>query len=414
MSVPKIADGGGYKMADKKKETELTTKMGQATKLVRGGLARSEFQETAEALYLTSGYVYESAEEAEAAFTGDADRFVYTRYGNPTVQMLEERMALLEGAEACLATGTGMSAIFATMACQLKSGDRVVASRALFGACHAILTKILPQWGVEVELVDGRDLAAFETALAKPTKIVFLESPSNPVLHLVDIKKVSLLAHKAGARLIVDNVFASPIYQKPLALGADIVCYSATKHIDGQGRVLGGLVLGNAGFIHNELLPFYRQTGAAISPFNAWVLLKSLEMLPLRVEAQTKNAAAIADLLYHHDKCASLSYPGHKTHAQYELAQEQMSGAGSLLAFEIKGGKTAAFAFLNALKLIDISNNLGDSKSLACHPASTTHMNIGPEERAKLEISDGHIRLSVGLEDIADLIADIKQALDKA
>ena len=401
-------------MTDTNKEAELIHKVGQATKLVRGGLARSEFQETAEALYLTSGYVYDSAEEAEAAFNGDADRFVYTRYGNPTVQMLEERMALLEGAEACLATGTGMSAIFATMACQLRSGDRVVASRALFGACHAILTKILPQWGVEVELVDGRDLTAFEAALAKPTKIVFLESPSNPVLHLVDIEQVSLLAHKAGARLIVDNVFASPIYQKPLALGADIVCYSATKHIDGQGRVLGGLVLGDAAFIHDELLPFYRQTGAAISPFNAWVLLKSLETLPLRVEAQTKSAAAIADLLYHHDKCASLSYPGHKTHAQYELAQKQMSGAGSLLAFEIKGGKSAAFAFLNALKLIDISNNLGDSKSLACHPASTTHMNIGAEERAKLEISDGHIRLSVGLEDIADLCADIEQALDKA
>ena len=400
-------------MTDTNKEAGSIIKAGQATKLVRGGLARSEFQETAEALYLTSGYVYDSAEEAEAAFNGDADRFVYTRYGNPTVQMLEERMALLEGAEACLATGTGMSAIFATMACQLKTGDRVVASRALFGACHAILTKILPQWGVEVELVDGRDLKAFETALAKPTKIVFLESPSNPVLHLVDIEQVSLLAHKAGARLIVDNVFASPIYQKPLELGADIVCYSATKHIDGQGRVLGGLVLGDAAFIHDELLPFYRQTGAAISPFNAWVLLKSLETLPLRVEAQTKSAAAIADLLYHHDKCASLSYPGHKTHAQYELAQKQMSGAGSLLAFEIKGGKSAAFAFLNALKLIDISNNLGDSKTLACHPASTTHMNIGPEERAKLEISDGHIRLSVGLEDIADLCADIEQALDK-
>ena len=401
-------------MTDTNKEAAIIKEAGQATKLVRGGLARSEFQETAEALYLTSGYVYDSAEEAEAAFNGDADRFVYTRYGNPTVQMLEERMALLEGAEACLATGTGMSAIFATMACQLRSGDRVVASRALFGACHAILTKILPQWGVEVELVDGRDLTAFEAALAKPTKIVFLESPSNPVLHLVDIEQVSLLAHKAGARLIVDNVFASPIYQKPLALGADIVCYSATKHIDGQGRVLGGLVLGDAAFIHDELLPFYRQTGAAISPFNAWVLLKSLETLPLRVEAQTKSAAAIADLLYHHDKCASLSYPGHKTHAQYELAQKQMSGAGSLLAFEIKGGKSAAFAFLNALKLIDISNNLGDSKSLACHPASTTHMNIGAEERAKLEISDGHIRLSVGLEDIADLCADIEQALDKA
>lgn len=387
---------------------------GQNTKLIRGGLSRSEFQETAEALYLTSGYVYDSAESAEAAFKGDEQRFVYTRYGNPTVRMLEERMALFEGAEACLATGTGMSAIFATMACQLQSGDRVVASRALFGACHAILTKILPQWGVDVELVDGRDLDAFQAALSKPAKLVFLESPSNPVLHLVDIQKVSEFAHQAGAKLIVDNVFASPLYQKPLELGADIVCYSATKHIDGQGRVLGGLVLGDAGFIHDILLPFYRQTGAAISPFNAWVLLKSLETLPLRVEAQTRNAMKIAHWLIAHEKIASLSYPGHKSHPQYELANRQMSGAGSLLAFDVHGGKAAAFAFLNALQVIDISNNLGDSKTLACHPASTTHMNIGPEERAKLEISDGHIRLSVGLEDVDDLIADLAQALQRS
>ena len=394
--------------------TEKIKQAGQSTKLIRGGLSRSEFQETAEALYLTSGYVYDTAESAEAAFKGEETRFVYTRYGNPTVKMLEERMALLEGAEACLATGTGMSAIFAAMACQLQSGDRVVASRALFGACHAISTKILPQWGIEVELVDGRDLQAFETALKQPTKLVFLESPSNPILQLVDIKKVSQLAHQAGARLIVDNVFASPIYQKPLAFGADIVCYSATKHIDGQGRVLGGLVLGSAGFIHDELLPFYRQTGAAISPFNAWVLLKSLETLPLRLKAQTQSATAIANWLFAHEKIQSLSYPGHESHPQFALANRQMTGAGSLLAFEIKGGKPAAFAFLNALSLIDISNNLGDSKSLACHPASTTHMNIGEEERAKLEISDGHIRLSVGLEDIDDLVADIEQALQKA
>ena len=394
--------------------TDDIKQIGQSTKLIRGGLSRSDFQETAEALYLTSGYVYDTAENAEAAFNGDEDRFVYTRYGNPTVQMLEERMALYEGADACLATGTGMSAIFATLACQLKTGDRVVASRALFGACQAILTKILPQWGGEVELIDGRDLDAFKIALSKPTKLVFLESPSNPVLHLVDIAKVSALAHQAGARLVVDNVFASPLYQKPLALGADIVCYSATKHIDGQGRVLGGLVLGNKDFIHDELLPFYRQTGAAISPFNAWVLLKSLETLSLRVKAQTASATQIANWLYDHEKIESLSYPGHESHPQFELANTQMTGAGSLLAFEIKGGKPAAFAFLNALSLIDISNNLGDSKSLACHPASTTHMNIGAEERAKLEISDGHIRLSVGLENTDDLLADIKQALQKA
>ena len=375
---------------------------------------RSDFNETAEALYLTSGYVYGSAEEAEAAFDGQIDRYVYTRYGNPTITALQERMAQLEGAEACLATGTGMAAIFATMACQLVTGDRVVASRALFGACHAILTKILPKWGIEVELLDGRVIAEWEQALARPAKIVFLETPSNPVLQLVDLEKVAELAHKAGARLVVDNVFATPIHQKALTLGADIICYSATKHIDGQGRVMGGLVLADKGFIEDELMPFYRQTGAGISPFNAWVLLKALETLPLRVEAQSRSAGAIATMLAGRDDILSVSYPGHESHPQYEIAKKQMSGFGSLLAFEIAGGKRAAFAFLNALELIDISNNLGDSKSLACHPSSTTHMNVGAQVRAQMEIGEGHIRLSVGLEDCADLVADLCQALDKA
>ena len=382
-----------------------------ATKLVRSGLARSDFDETSEALYLTSGYVYQSAEDAEAAFDGSLDRYVYSRYGNPTVAMLEERMAALEGAEACRATGTGMSAIFTTMACLLNSGDRVVASRALFGACYAILTKILPKWGIEVELVDGRDLTQWDIALSKPTKLVFLESPSNPVLQLVDIKAVSELAHQAGATVVVDNVFASPLYQRPLALGADIVCYSATKHIDGQGRVLGGLVLGSKSFIEDQFLPIYRQTGGAISPFNAWILLKALETLPLRMAAQTATAGKIADYLASHPKILRLSYPGHPSHPQFELAQQQMSSASTILAFECDGSKQAAFQFLNHLKLIDISNNLGDSKTLACHPASPTHMNIGAEERAKLDISDGHIRLSIGLEDADDLIADIAQSL---
>lgn len=387
-------------------------KNGLYTNLIRGGVDRSCFDETAEALYLTSGYVYETAEEAEAAFEGTVDRYIYTRYGNPTITALQDRMALLEGAEKCLATGTGMAAIFATMACQLSAGDRVVASRALFGACYAILTKILPRWGIHVEFVDGRNLDEWAAALATPCQIVFFETPSNPTLHLVDIQAVSDLAHKAGARVVIDNVFASPIHQKPLLYGADIICYSATKHIDGQGRVMGGLVLGTSSFIEDELLPFYRQTGAGISPFNAWVLVKALETLPLRIEAQTKNAAAIADYLHAHHAILHICYPGHESHPQYEIAQKQMTGFGAMLAFEVKGGKEAAFKMLNALKLIDISNNLGDTKSLACHPASTTHMNLSQDERDRLEISDGHIRLSVGLENSADLIADLAQALD--
>jgi len=388
------------------------TKRGQQTLLIHSGQDRSHFDETAEALYLTSGYVYETASEAEAAFNDEIDRFIYSRYGNPTVKALQDKMAILEGAEACLATGTGMAAIFATMACQLHAGDRVVASRALFGACHAILTKILPKWGVEVVLLDGRDLSAWEEALSMPCKIVFLESPSNPTLQLVDIPAVSRLAKKAGARVVIDNVFATPIHQKPLELGADIVCYSATKHIDGQGRVLGGFVLGSAEFITNELMPFYRQTGAVISPFNAWVLLKSVETLPLRIEAQSKTAGDVAQMLEAHPKVKAVQYPGLKSHPQYELAKKMMSGFGTLIAFEISGGKDPAFAFLDALQLIKISNNLGDTKSLACHPASTTHMNIGPEERALLQIEDGHIRLSVGLEDGDDLIDDLTQALE--
>ncbi|MGC6517359.1 MAG: O-succinylhomoserine sulfhydrylase [Candidatus Puniceispirillaceae bacterium] len=384
---------------------------GPNTQLIKSGIARSQFDETAEALYLTSGYVYKTAEQAEAAFNGTQDRYVYSRYGNPTVSALQDKMAALEGAERCLATGTGMAAIFAAMACQLDQGDKVVASRALFGACHAILTEILPKWGIEVTLLDGRDITAWQAALQTPCKLVFLETPSNPTLQLVDLAKVCDLAHKAGARVVVDNVFATPVHQKPLSLGADIVCYSATKHIDGQGRVMGGLILGDAAFIDDELMPFYRQTGATMSPFNAWVLLKSLETLPLRVEAQSQSAMKIASFLADHEKIETVSYPGHKSHPQYALAQSQMTGPGSLMAFEVKGGKTAAFAMLNALSLIDISNNLGDSKTLACHPASTTHMNIGADERAILGINDGHIRLSVGLEDCEDLIADLRDSL---
>ena len=381
------------------------------TKLVRGGLNRSAFQETSEALYMTSGYVYDSAEEAAAAFAGEADRFVYSRYGNPTVAMFQDRLAALEGAGACLATGTGMAGVFAALACQLDSGDRVVASRALFGACYAILNDILPRWGVTTEFVDGADLDQWRRALATPAKIVFFESPSNPMLDLVDIPAVAELAHAAGAKVIIDNVFATPIAQKPLELGADIVIYSATKHIDGQGRVLGGAVLADEEFIKERMLKFYRQTGPTISPFNAWVLMKSLETIALRVERQAENAAAIAAWLENRPGVVKMRYPGLESHPQHALARRQMSNGGTLLAFTVEGGRQAAFRALNALKLIDISNNLGDSKTLACHPASTTHSSVGAAERAEMGIDEGSIRISVGLEDVEDLKADLDAAL---
>ena len=363
---------------------------------------------------MNSGFVYESAEQAEAAFAGEADNFVYARYGNPSLKMVETRLAALEGAEACRVCATGMAAVFSVLASQLQRGDRLVASQALFGACHAIITKILPRWGIETELVEGTDLQAWEKALARPCQLVFLETPSNPLLHLVDVQAVCEMAHGAGARIVVDNVFATPLYQKPLELGADIVVYSTTKHIDGHGRSLGGAVLGREEFVEGEYLPFYRQTGAAMSPFNAWLVLKSLESLSVRVEAMSKTAAMIAERLADTGYVKNLSYPGHASHPQYALACTQMSGFGSLLAFEIETGKAGAFAFLNGLKLIDISNNLGDAKSLACHPATTTHANLSDEDRHNLGITDGHVRLSIGLEDGDDLWADIEQAFGGA
>lgn len=381
------------------------------TKLVRAGLKRSGFQETSEALFLNSGYVYDSAEEAAAAFAGEADRYIYSRYGNPTVTMLQDRLAALEGAEACLATGTGMAGVFAALACQLDRGDRVVASRALFGACYAILNDILPRWGITTEFVDGTDLDQWRAALTTPAKVVFFESPSNPMLDLVDIPAVADMAHAAGATVIIDNVFATPIAQRPLELGADIVIYSATKHIDGQGRVLGGAVLADEEFITDRMLKFYRQTGPTISPFNAWVLLKSLETLALRIDRQAANAAALASWLEARPDIATLRYPGLPSHPQYALAQRQMSNGGTLLSFTLAGGQDAAFTVLNALWLADISENLGDSKTLACHPGSTTHSSVSAEERASMGIADGSIRLSVGLEDIEDLKADLDQAL---
>lgn len=383
------------------------------TKQVRAGLARTENRETSEALFLNSGYVYDSAEQAAAAFKGEVDNFIYSRYGNPTLQMAEERLATIEGAEACRVCSTGMAAIFASMACQLEAGDRVVASQALFGACHAILTKILPRWGIQTELIDGTDITAWQAALAKPAKLVFMESPSNPVLQLVDIAAVSALAHKAGAKVIVDNVFATPIHQSPLKLGADIVTYSTTKHLDGQGRLLGGAVLADKAFIEEVFQPFYRQTGASMSAFNAWVLVKSLETLRLRIEAMSATAARIAEKLAEHKAIEAVLYPGNKTHPQHKLAKAQMSGFGSLIALKVKGGRAAAFTVLDSLNLIDISNNLGDAKSLACHPASTTHANLSDSERLALSISESHLRLSVGLEHYDDLWRDLCQALDK-
>ncbi len=389
----------------------VSPSLGQSTRLVRAGLERSRFSETSEALYLNSGFVFASAAEAEAAFKGENQNYIYSRYGNPTVSVFEERLAALEGAEMCRATATGMAAVFSSLACQLKAGDRVVASRELFGSCLHIITKILPTWGIETVLVKGSDIEAWEQALAKPTRAVFVESPSNPMLEVVDIAAVCQLAHRAGARVVIDNVFATPLYQKPLELGADIVVYSATKHIDGHGRCLGGAVLATTEFMTDHFIPFYRHTGPSLSPFNAWVMAKSLETLELRVERQSQSAAAIADWLAEQPLVRQVRYPGRVDHPQHALASRQMSGYGSLVSFELDGGKDAAFGLLDGLGLIDISNNLGDAKSLACHPATTTHSKLTPEARADCGISDGVVRISVGLETAADIIADLDQAL---
>ncbi|MEO3431240.1 O-succinylhomoserine sulfhydrylase [Pelagibius sp. CAU 1746] len=393
------------------KDTTTTRRWRPQTELVRGGLARSPFEETSEALYLTSGYVYATAEEAEAAFKGDKERFVYSRYANPTVSMFEERLRLMEGAEACRATASGMGAVFASLMSQLKAGDRLVASRALFSSCAYIISELLPRFGVESQLVDGTDLSAWEQALAKGAKAVFMETPSNPTLEVIDIEAVSELAHAAGATVVVDNVFATPVLQRPLELGADVVVYSATKHIDGQGRTLGGAVLCSNAFIEDHLQMFYRHTGPSMSPFNAWVMVKGLETLDIRVARHCANALAVAEFLERQPGVTRVLYPGLPSHPQAELAKRQMKGGSTLVAFEVEGGKARAFRLLNALRLIDISNNLGDSKSLVTHPATTTHQRFSPEARAELGISDGTLRLSVGLEDAADLVEDLEQAL---
>lgn len=384
---------------------------GDATKLVRGGLDRSTHGETSEAIYLTSGYAYQDPETAERRFANEEEGYIYGRYGNPTVSMLEERLRLLEGAEACYAVASGMSAAFGALACQLKVGDHVVASRSLFGSNYQVITVILPRFGITYDLVDGTDAAAWKQAMKPNTKCVFLETPSNPLLEVLDLAMICDVAHKAGALVIVDNVFATPILQKPMEQGADIVFYSSTKHTDGQGRVFGGAILSSKKFKEDLLKPFLRHTGPTLSPFNAWVLLKGLETLKLRVEAQCRSAAAIADSLSSIKGVERVYYPHHDTHTQVKLARRQMKMGGTMVSFNVAGGKAKAFDVLRNLGIVDISNNLGDAKSLITHPATTTHRNIGPEARAMMGISDGNLRLSVGLEDVADLIGDLKQAI---
>jgi O-succinylhomoserine sulfhydrylase len=390
---------------------DLAEHLDPATMLVRGGATRSAHDETCEALFMTSGFVYHTAAAAEEAFAQEGSRFVYSRYRNPTVAMFEERLRLIEGAEACRATASGMAAVFAALLCRLRAGQRVVSSRALFGSCHYIVAELLPRWGIETELVDGRDLGAWEAALAGGAALAFCESPSNPTMEIIDIAEVARLTHRAGGILVVDNVFATPLLQKPLALGADVVVYSATKHIDGQGRSLGGAILASEKFVKDDLGPFYRHTGPSLSPFNAWLLLKGLETLDLRVERQCRTAAVVASYLENHPKISRVLYPGLPSHPQYELACRQMKQGGTLVSFDVAGGKEACFRFLDALRLVDISNNLGDSKSLVTHPATTTHSRLKPEERIELGIGEGLVRFSAGLEAEADLLGDIERAL---
>ena len=385
-----------------------------ATQSVRGGTERSQHGETSEALYLTSGFVYDSAAQGDARTADEEEGYVYGRFGNPTVTMFEQRLALIEGADACQAAATGMAALFAALMCQLRAGDHVVASRVMFGACYAMIDELLPRYGIESDLVDGTDLGAWERALRPETRCVFLESPGNPTMAIVDIAAVSALAHGVGARVIVDNVLGMPTVQRPLALGADIVIYSTTKHIDGQGRGLGGAVLGGEEFVAGELVPFMRTTGPVMSPFNAWVMLKGLETLALRIERMCDTAARLAVFLQGHPAVGAVHYPGLPSHPRHALAARQMSRGGSVIALDLAGGRQAAFRFLDSLALIDISNNLGDAKSLATHPASTTHRKLGADVRAALGIGHGLVRLSVGLEAEADLRADLQHALDAA
>jgi O-succinylhomoserine sulfhydrylase len=393
-------------------DTDKTKSWRSATRQVRAGLDRTAFGETSEALFMTSGFVYDSAEQAERAFTGEEDHYVYSRYANPTLSIFEHRLAAVEGAKYCKGTASGMAAVFAALAAHLKTGDRVVAAKALFGACYHVIHAILPRWGIQAEFVDGTDLDAWAKALSTPAQAVFIETPSNPALSIIDLAAVSALAHKAGALVIVDNAFASTVLQHPLELGADVVTYSATKHIDGQGRSLGGAILSNnEEYLENTVASFLRQTGPALSPYNAWILLKGLETIELRVQRQCDNALQIAQFLSTQDAIEEVIYPGLESHPQHHLAMKQMSGkGGTIVAFNVKGGKEAAFKIMNRLQIIDISNNLGDVKSLITHPATTTHQKMTLGEQLDAGIRSGTIRLSVGIEDMRDLIDDLSQA----
>ncbi|MDK4704665.1 O-succinylhomoserine sulfhydrylase [Rhizobium sp. CNPSo 4062] len=385
-----------------------------ATQLVHNGTLRSQFGETSEAIYLTQGFVYDTSEAAEARFKGETDGFIYARYGSPTNDMFEKRMCALEGAEDARATASGMAAVSAAILCQLKAGDHIVAARALFGSCRWVVETLAPKYGIECTLVDGRFTENWEKAIRPNTKVFFLESPTNPTLEVVDIAAVAKLANQIGAKVVVDNVFATPLFQKPLELGAHIVVYSATKHIDGQGRSLGGVILSDKQWIDENLQDYFRHTGPAMSPFTAWTLLKGIETLPLRVAQQTANASKVADFLAEQtNKVARVIYPGRKDHPQADIIAKQMSGGSTLVAFELKGGKEAAFKLQNALEIVKISNNLGDSKSLITHPATTTHKNLTDEARAELGISPGTVRFSAGIEDGADLIEDFARALEQ-
>lgn len=383
------------------------------TRMVHEGAIRSPFGETAEALYLTSGYVYDSAEQAEARFNEEEDGYIYSRFGNPTVRAFETRMMALEGAEDARATATGMAAVTACMMSQLEAGDHIVAARALFGSCRYVVETLMPRFGVACTLVDGRDLDAWKAALRPETKVLFLETPSNPVLEIIDIQAVADIAHNHGAQLVVDNVFATPVLQKPLALGADITIYSATKHIDGQGRCLGGIILGRQDYVQDQLAGFMRQTGPSLAPFNAWVMLKALETLELRVNAHCDNAETLTQMLSAHQQVERVYYPHDENHPQFDLAQKQMSRGSNLIAFDLKGGKADAFKLANGLEIALISNNLGDAKTLITHPATTTHSKLSDAAKAELAIAGGTLRVSVGLEDGQDLLNDFEQALAK-
>ena len=407
--MPVSKEVWGYHEHPQRREPDW--EVNSQTAAVREGLARSGFGETSEALYLNSGFTYSDSQEAVDSFTDETDHFLYSRFHNPTVAMFEKRLAAIEGADHCVATGSGMAAMFASLACLVESGDHIVASAAMFSSCHVVITEILPKWGVTYELVKANDKAGWEKALSKPTKAVFIETPSNPLLEIVDIRFVSDLAHKVGATVIVDNVMASPVLQKPLELGADVVMYSATKHIDGQGRVLAGALLGSFEYIYEKLIPFTRHTGPSLSAFNAWVLVKSLETMELRVLRMCENAQKIAEFLETRKEIKNVRYPGLASHPDRDVIKKQMKAGGTTIGIEFAGSQKDAFAFMDALCVIDISNNLGDSKSLITHPASTTHRRLAPDVQAEMGITPSVLRLSVGLEHVDDLLKDIAQAL---